>query len=311
MAARGFRLPWRRAVVRTTEQRLTQRRIYLLPTRNGLLLGLVLVAMLVGAMNYGNSLAYALTFLLTSVAVVSILHTYANMAGLTVRAGQCRPIFAGEPAVFPIAVDNPGRARYALSFELESGRAITDAPANGVHWLELRQPTAQRGWNELARVTVASSFPLGLFRAWSYLDLQQHCLVYPRPEVAGPPPPAGSGGGERAHPGRGNEDFAGLRDYRAGDSLRHVHWKALAREQGLLTKEFEGGGGRELWFDWDALGGLAPEARLARMCRWVLLADGEGHAYGLTLPGQHLERGRGPGQRQRCLEALALYGIKK
>jgi len=305
-----FRPPWRREVVPTPAQRLTRRRIYILPTRNGVLFALVLGAMLLGAMNYANSLAYALTFLLTSVAIISILHTYYNLVGINVRAGQCRPVFAGEAAVFPLAVENPGVQRFALCFELGHGRAVTDAPAHATRWVELRLPTTQRGWLKLPRVTVASTFPLGLFRAWAYLDLEQRCLVYPRPEASGPPPQASQGSGDQPQPGRGREDFASLRDYQAGDSLRHVHWKALAREQGLLTKEFEGGGGDELWFDWNSLAGLGIEARIARLCRWVVTADRQGVAYGLALPRVRIERGRGTAQRHRCLEALALSGAE-
>jgi uncharacterized protein (DUF58 family) len=295
-------------VVRTEAQRLSRRRIYILPTRNGLLLGLLLLAMLIGAMNYSNGLAYALTFLLASVAIISILHTYRNLAGLTLLAGNCRPVFAGERARFPIAIDNPGAARFALVLAPTGGEpAISDVEAHTVHWVELMLPTDRRGWCELPRVSIATGFPLGLFRAWSYVDLRQRCLVYPRPELAGPPPMVGEGGADGARRGRGSDDFASVREYRAGDSLRRVHWKALAREQGLLTKEFEGGGSRELWLDWDQTGGLPVEGRLARLCRWVLWAEGQGLDYGLGLPGRRIPVGRGQPQCQRCLEALALH----
>jgi uncharacterized protein (DUF58 family) len=302
---------WYRPAPRAREQRVVRRRIYILPTRNGLLMVLVLGAMLLGAMNYGNSLVYGLTFLLTSVSVVSIIHTHRNLADLVVRTGQSRPVFAGEVALFPLAVENPGADRVAISFELENGRTTADLPEHSLHWIELRRPVEQRGWCELPRVTITSSFPLGLFRAWSFLELDQRCLVYPRPEQNGPPLPTGGGDEEhweRGRTGAGREDFSALRDYRAGDSLRHVHWKALAREQGLLTKEYEGSGRGHLLFEWDTLSGLPPEARLSRLCRWVLLAEASGLRYGLALPGGRLAPGRGESHRQRCLEALALFG---
>ncbi|HEY0633740.1 MAG TPA: DUF58 domain-containing protein, partial [Gammaproteobacteria bacterium] len=89
---------WRRLVQRHAPAsgplRLDRRRVYILPTRAGLLFGLVLLAMLFGAINYNNSLAYALTFLLTSVAMVSIFHTFRNLHGLTFHIGHATPVFA-------------------------------------------------------------------------------------------------------------------------------------------------------------------------------------------------------------------------
>jgi uncharacterized protein (DUF58 family) len=286
-------------------------RIYILPTRNGVLFGLVLAAMLFGAVNYGNSLAYALMFLLTSVAIISILHTHRNLAGLVVQAGLCRPVFAGEPALFPLGLSGGNTPRFALVIQ-EAGASepvITDLDVQVLQWEDIRLPATERGWLERGRVTVSSSFPLGLFRAWSYIDLPQRCLVYPSPEREGPPPFAADGEGEKqAATTQGSEDFSSLREYRPGDSLKHVHWKALAREQGLLTKAFTGSGSRNFRLDWDYLSGLGTEARLARLCRWVLWADACGQPYQLAIPGIRIPAAHGGEHRQRCLRALALFG---
>ncbi|MGE0080777.1 MAG: DUF58 domain-containing protein [Thiohalomonadaceae bacterium] len=289
---------------------LTRRRVYILPTRNGWLFALVLLAMLIGAINYENSLAYALTFLLASVGVVSILHTYRNLGGLGVRAGQCRPVFAGETAVFPIGVHNgDAQARFALQFIPTEGAPVTvDLPARATTWVDICQPTTRRGRRPLGRLTIATRFPLGLLRAWSQVHLRQHCLVYPRPEADAPLPAPAGGAGEAGAGNHGAEEFAALRAYQPGDSLRQVHWKALAREQGLLSKHFAGGGGGEHCFDYASLGGLPTEARLSRLCRWILDAEQAGLRYGLALPGGSIPAGSGPAHCQRCLEALALFG---
>jgi uncharacterized protein (DUF58 family) len=150
-----------------------------------------------------------------------------------------------------------------------------------------------------------------LYYAWSYLDFGAHCLVYPRPAPAGTPlPSAAAGAGSGTLQGRGREDFSGLRQYAPGDSPRHIAWKAVARGEELLTKQFSGRADTELWLDWRHLSaGLDTEQKLSRLARWVLDAHTAGLSYGLRIPGRTVDPAQGEAQRERCLEALALYGI--
>jgi uncharacterized protein (DUF58 family) len=164
----------------------------------------------------------------------------------------------------------------------------------------------------LGRITLSTTYPLGLVHAWSYVDLRMHCLVYPRPgphgAIAAMSAPRDQG---RIEALAGNDDFFGFRDYRRGDSLRHVHWKALARALPLMTKQFHSSESPELWLDWDALPPLDVENRLRQLCRLVLEAARGERAYGLRLPGTVIPPGQGPRQRQRCLEALALFEMPR
>lgn len=289
---------------------LDRRRVYILPTRQGLLLGAVLIAILLGAINYDNALAFALAFLLTGLCLVSILHTWHNLQGLRVEAGRCPPVFAGGEARFPVGLGNEaGHLRPALALVLPDGtETVLDLPP-GLQWTTLSRPAPRRGRLALGRFRMATRFPLGLFRAWSPLELAASCLVYPAPSPPAPLPPgqfaATGSGGER---GQGHDDFTALRPYLNGDSLRHVHWKAVARGQGMHIKQFAGEAPQELWLAWELLPGLATEERLSRLCRWVLEADAAGLAYGLRLPERTIPPGSGPAQRLCCLEALALHG---
>lgn len=291
---------------------LGRRRVYIIPSRAGVVFAVILLAMLIGAINYQNSLAFVLTFLLSSLAVVSMIHAVRNLYGLTLRAGHPRPIFAGDVARFPLKLDNrDGQARYALKLMLPGQEPITlDLPQDGGQWVELTQPAARRGYLRAGRITLYSRYPLGLFHAWSYINLSMRCLVYPRPdESRGLPPQMMQDRGAVGDQGRGSDDFASLRPYHAGDSLRHIHWKALAREQGLMTKQFGGGITEELWLHWEQLGNLSAEQRLSRLTRWVLEADGLGLRYGLALPDREIVPAGGDSHRRHCLEALALFGL--
>ncbi len=289
---------------------LGRRRIYILPTRSGLVFAVILMAMLIGAVNYQNSLAFILTFLLTGLVVVSMIHTFRNLHGLTLRAGHSPPVFAGELACFTVHVENPiDRQRLALNLTLPGQQPIHfDLPPREGHWLTLTLPSQRRGLFEPGRITIATRFPLGLFQAWSYAHLSMPCLVYPRPaDQRGLPPDLLNHQGGIGDQGNGHDDFAALRHYQPGDSLRHIHWKSAAREQGLLTKQFGGALTDALWLRWEQTGNLSQEERLSLLTRWVIEADRLGLSYGLAVPGSEFAPASGEIHRQRCLKTLALY----
>ncbi|MDT8384451.1 MAG: DUF58 domain-containing protein [Gammaproteobacteria bacterium] len=301
---------------------LGQRRVYILPSKMGVYIGVMLLVMLLGAVNYNNNLGLALTFLLASIGIVGILHSYRNLLHLRLDVGPVPSAFCGETLGVPVHLDNRGQAaRYALKFYFPQQVArqhslpastrtntITDLGAD--HWQRTTIPltTRQRGLHPLPRLSLRSTFPLGLFQVWAHVHGDAQHLVYPAPDRAHGLFTAPSfhlnQDGDR---GQGADDFAGLRSYHSGDSLRHVHWKTVAREQGMHTKQFGGDRAEELWLDWEALPGLDTEARLSRLCRWVLDADAAALRYGLRLPGTHIAPDSGPAHRHQCLKALALY----
>jgi len=302
----GFTPPERGTVV------LGHRRVYIVPTRLGWLFAGTLGVLLVGSINYALSLGFALTFALAGMAFAGMIHTARNLARLAVSAGRCEPVFAGDPAQFRLhlearsAFDRPA----ILARHLGSGaQLVVDVPARGEAEVVLAVPAGRRGWLGLGRVMLETRFPLGLFRAWSYVEPQARCLVYPKPERSPlPPPSADADAGSLSRQSHGNEDFSGLRAYQPSDSPRHVAWKAVARSNDMLTKQFTGEAAAELWLDWQLLpGGLGLESRLSRLAGWVVAAERSGALYGLRLPGVEIAAARGAAHCAACLEALALY----
>ena len=294
--------------------RLTQRRIFILPTRAGLLFAAALLAMLTGAINYNLALGHALVFLLAGLALVGMVHAFRNLHGLSIAPGRCLPVFAGDLALFPLQLSSD-RASPRLALELRAGDgqpAVTCAiAAHGLTDTSVPMTTTRRGWLELPRTRLATTYPLGLFVAWSYLQPAMRCLVYPQP-LPTPLPPlqaAIRSGDQRG--GNGQEDFAGFRERQPADSPRHVAWKASARDGGqrpLLVKQFAGGAQHELRLDWELTPEAAvPETRIAILAGWVLAAEEAGACYGLRLPGHEIAQGSGDLHRHRCLEALALF----
>jgi uncharacterized protein (DUF58 family) len=293
---------------------LVQRRIFLLPTRYGLLFAIVLLVMLAGSINYGLSLGFVLTFLLGSMAIISIVHAFRNLSGLEISVAPLAPAFAGETARFEVELANPRRlARFSVGVAHEaSPPRSTDCPAFGAGRCVLRLPALRRGRLYPGRLTIFTRYPLGLFYAWSQVEPDRCAIVYPRPEstlAPIPPTPAAAAATNRqTAPDAGQDDFAGLRAWHVGDSPQRIDWKAVARGQGLLTKQFVGETGTQVWLDWEQTpASLGDEARLSRLARWVLEADSAGAAFGLRLPGRTLAPAAGEAQREAALEALALY----
>lgn len=293
---------------------LVHRRVYIVPARMGWFFGGTLAVLLVGSINYALSLGFALTFLLAGLGLAGMVHTARNLARIAVSAGRAEPVFAGESAQFRLYLD--GRAAYdrpaILARHVASGsQLVVDIPPRSSAEIVLAVPAPKRGRLALGRVMLETRFPLGLFRAWSYIEPDARCVVYPRPERSPLPPFSGeAAAGARRTQTPGSDDFAGLRGYQRSDSPRHIAWKAVARSEDLLTKQFAGEAAAELWLDAQLLpAGLGLEQRLSRLAGWVLAAEGAGAHYGLRLPGVEIAPGRGDAHRAACLQALALYAL--
>lgn len=297
---------------------LHQRRVFIVPTRAGAGFGLLVLVLLIGSINYSLGLGFALTFTAAACAVADLYFTWRNLAHLHLRAGRVADVFAGDQVRFELQIANRSATdRYALRVDradADPPRHAADVAAGGVASVVLAVASSRRGWLAAPRVRLSTSFPLGLFRAWSYWRPDSRALVWPAPEQNAPPLPllgqaAASGSGQAGH-----DDFAGVRSYQPGDPLRQLAWRQIARldpaDGGqLATKQFEGGASDQLVLDFDALpDALGTEARLSRMTRWVQVAESRALPYALRLGAQYFEAASGAAHQAACLRALALYG---
>ena len=300
---------------------LNQRRVFIVPTRAGLMLSAMLVALLLGSINYSLSLGFTLTFLVVGVAWVAMFHTFRNLAHLYLRPARVEPVFAGELADYRVVVRNDARFdRYAVRMRTDfrrKARAMIscDPLARTEVGVTLPVMAVARGRQPMPRVTLETRFPLGLWRAWSYWQPDLVALVYPQPAPHGIPLPAMLGDGIKSdvHGARGSEDFAGIRPYAPGDPARHIAWRAMAKnpEGKTLTKLFDGSASGELWLDFDDAHAQSGdrEAALSLMTRWVLDCEAAEIRYGLRMPGLVRASDRGASHRAACLEVLAMHGL--
>jgi uncharacterized protein (DUF58 family) len=292
------------------EVTLDKNRVYILPTKIGVLFSLLLIILLLGSVNYGKSLGYMLVFLLAGVGNIAMLAIWRNIAGLRLRAGGCAPVFAGEQARFAVQLQNPSPlTRHSIAISQDGSEyEVIDVPADGVGQIHFSKLAERRGLLSAGRFRLYTEFPTGLFVAWTWIELNMQCVVYPAPAV-GVQPRIGSftiDGSDDVH-GDGLEEYTGLRKYQVGDSWRHVSWKATARSDELYTKQFAGGAPESQWIEWHSITATTNEQRLSIMTRLVLDAEGgQGH-YGLRLPGVEVAPERGSSHCQHCLKLLALY----
>jgi len=287
---------------------LDRHRIYVLPTGFGLFLAALLAVMLLGALNYNNNPALLLALLLAATALASALQAHLQLAGLRVDAVSAEPVAAGQPLRLRLALARDDR-RPRRGLRASSGVAFAFADLAGSDRTEvdLWLPTARRGWLQLQRIQLATTQPLGLVRAWSWVWPAPPVLVYPAPEHPAPPLPDSGDASTRTRPHPLGDELQQLRPYRQGDARRAIAWKHSARRDTLLVREYERPAGTELLLDWQALGPLPYERRIARLARWVDDAEREGRRYRLLLPGQPpLGPATGDAHRHQCLRALAL-----
>jgi len=315
-----------RDAVEHGEVLLDRKRVYILPTRPGMLFGSAVLVLLVGSINYGLQLGFLLTFVVASMAIVGMYHTHRNLARITVCGASAEPVFAGDVISFEIVVANPTpEARYALNFSFvlparrrRGGFFRNDPPAAGPfadvaaksnQSVRLPLPTRRRGRRACPRIRIRTVFPFGLWQAWAYVRPALEAIVYPRPEEDAPPLPMVLGAGERGlGMAASGEDFAGVRPYQDGDPRKMIAWKLAARSDELSVKLFEAEAGGELVLDFMTLpAALDVEMKLARLARWVLDAEAAHLRYGLRLPNETVAPESGADHRARCLAALALF----
>ena len=300
---------------------LNRRRVYIIPTRYGVMLAILLFAILVGSINYDNSLGYMLTFLLGGLYLVAMLHTYRNLAGLSAKHIAADPVFVGEHMHFLVSLDNPkSHFKLQLKFSVlatesklfkrrrvlvENELPRIDARENATVNLPIKAQT--RGWHHLSRIKISSTFPLGIFVAWGFFPNKQPCLVYPKPEGQTTLPPLSNlTFQEHANAGAGTEDFRGLREYTPGDPVKRIAWKALAKNDELMSKQFGGDSDSHLILDWRHIDNeIDKEKRLSQLCLWVVIASRAQRAFSLCLPNEMIEVGSGEAHRLRCLRSLA------
>ncbi len=308
---------------------LRGRRVFILPTRFGVLYGGFLLLILLAAINYSNSLGHILCFLLASMGQLAIHYTYRNMAKIELLGAYSEPCFLGQAIPFYCRFDNPSRHdclhlhvaskqsnerswnpfKNVTGFQYQPHQTVDVLTGQQTTAHCITVPSTHRGQQTIGQIRLSTRFPFGLFDTWTYFTPACAALVYPNP-IGHLPLPSSTNDGQSHHgiQRKGVDDFSGLQPYRDGDPMHAIAWKAMARDDVLRTKQFSSSLSGQFVLSWHATASLTDtESRLSQLCRWVLDSESHGLAYGLVLPNMTIEVDRGNAHQQRCLTALALY----
>lgn len=299
---------------------LGQRNIYILPTRSGLLYAGLLLALLVGAINYQLNLGYLLTFMLAGVGVMSMHLTHRNLRHLRLALQPVEPAYAGSVASLKLVLSVEQAERYAIALWCEGDdqkhASLIDVQPQSPTQTTLSMAVNTRGWQSVQRISLETRFPLGLWRAWSHwrpAGAGAQVLVYPQVEAQPPPLPYWQENTASREEKISNKplhtgEYDGVRPYRTGDAMKRVVWKKFAKADELVSRDDLSASSDALLLDYHSLAGLDTEARLSRLAAWALTCERQGLAFALKLGEQHLPRDEGGAQVHAALRMLALYG---
>lgn len=288
---------------------LRQRNIYILPTRYGWLMLLILILILVASTNYQNNMGFMAGFILLAIGMLSVFYTYRNLRGLRIRPLKPQSVYVGQECRFPLEFINPSESYRASIGAGQSKKSVQyfDVEPNNKQQFQVVIKAYKRGLLKPERFVCTSIFPFGIFQVWSWFRTPHVALIYPKPlECPQVLAPQSQGQEQGAFPQKGSEDFHSLRDYQSGDPIKQVMWKAFARERGLLTKEFEELVGEQHLLTWESVSQYDKELAISYLTDAVIKAEQAGSLYGLELPRLRIEKGQGAEHLHQCLSALAL-----
>jgi len=312
LAARSRTWVFRRQGSDKHQAILNARRIYILPTKAGLLFATVVFILLISSMNFSNNMGFVLSFLLAGIGIVSMHHCQRNLIKVQLQLATTQSGFAGQQVFFHLRLNNlstSSRWKLRIAWDRNNGSIVNlEKLASADVTLALAAPS--RGILAAPRISISTTFPLGLCRAWGWIHLDTVAIVWPQPaDVVAEPVSADAEDASNHSREQSGDDLSGMREYRRGDSPRRIDWKGLARHGELNVRQFDEGHSSKTWLDWDALAWLDTEQRLSMLARLALEAEAEGITWGLRLPGISIAPDKGTVHLHKCLDHMALHGV--
>lgn len=296
-----------------SEYTIARRQLFILPTRIGWYYALITLALFAIAVKFDNQPAFMMLFLLVAIGIITMHHTHNNVIGLQMEALPAKPVFVNESANYPLRINNPQK-KSCDSLWLVSGsyEHLFGLTAQQQVQINISQVAKQRGFMPCQRITLTSSFPLGIFFCWSKsYQNPHHCLVYPQPRDLIPLPEnslISSQQDTAMQRHAAQEEMNGLRSYQPGDRIRDVHWASLAKTGKLVVVDYEALSSNTRNISWFSLPAHMPtEDKLSQLCHWLLQAEQENQRYQLEMPNHTIEFSVGQTHLHQCLKVLALW----
>jgi uncharacterized protein (DUF58 family) len=289
-------------------------KIYIIPTRFGFVYALAVGTMLMVGAAYGNNLVNLIAFFLASIGLVTMLQTHNNLKRISISQSRFEPGFANQAThLRTLVASTATEAHPSLEVEVPKLKPLArlapppDVPAQGRLKLETSFLFAKRGRFRLKRIKLSTVYPIGLFYAWRYKEIENDYFIYPQPKgLRRWPMQVSDAGLTSIASQRGGDDFREHRRFQPGDSQRHIDWRAHARGRPLLTKRFDDGSPHAVNFEWSQVSHLSFEDALSQLTLWIDIALKSETPFSLRLPTVALPANTGWAHAHACWRELAL-----
>lgn len=321
-----------RRVPSSFEHKLSSRNIFIMPTRFGFAYLFFDVLLFLLGTNYQNNTILLLSYLLASLFITVMLHSFYNFSQLTFSSSAKQFTFAEQHAHFPISI-KANKTHFDLNFyfvtQSSLGQKVKIEQCDiGENQAVLPYLAVKRGIYDLGRVKVFSEYSLGLFITWAMLDFSHQLVVFPQSKKLSSNQNYLSGLDESKQNQNNNllasdgiDDFAELKNYIVGESQARIAWKQLARGQGKLSKHYQDQQGCLLWLKLSDMPSLDMETKLSYLCFLILEygkskidfgllldVDLSGMTNNLNMPqAMKIMPSSGFQHKQSCLIALAEF----
>ncbi|NVK55455.1 MAG: DUF58 domain-containing protein [Alteromonadaceae bacterium] len=288
------------------------RNVFVFPSRLGFGFLLTCAGIFILGTNYQNNLMLLLCQFLLAMFLLHLFITYRNFTTLSISIKSVQPVFVNEHALLTLQLQtrrNSPQFYGGLHVRLQDTKlASLNRRADLDKTVKLLLPAPRRGVFRLPRLTIASTYPLGLFRCWTHLDFNQTLTVYPTPIASALQLATMSGqDGDAVSDIPGNDDFDSLRTFKPGDPMNRVAWKQAAKGGELSTKTFTQTQLKSGWLSLDNYPGEPLETALSLLTFQVNKLSASQHEFGLKLNRISIEPGSGESHKHQCLQCLAGY----
>lgn len=281
---------------------LTQKIIYILPSRFGLWYILLLILLYLLGTNYQNNLILLMSYMMVSVLLLALTLAWRNLHNITVSCAPVLSAYAEETLMVPVTLQAPlPRQELQCYFKHHQQPSVADNSQQ----VMVPLATERRGYFSLPRLTVHSYYPFGLFNCKSMLNLDYHYWVFPKPLATDAINSLGENSGNKNQLA---DDYDTIRSYQAGDSLKLMLWKRLARDPSSpVIKHAPSNPQPEPdWITIPAVNGAALEVALSKACYLMLQLEQRSRPYGLRIKNKNINPSCGQQHLERCLREMAL-----
>jgi len=307
------------------QHKLSNRNIFILPTRFGFAYLFFDVLLFLLGTNYQNNIILLLSYLLASLFITVMMHSFYNFSQLTFSSKAKQSCFAEQIISFPIHITGH-KTHFDLNFQFSNPLHVlkeVKLAQCSIKTSEILLPwyAKHRGVYTLGRVKVFSEYSLGLFITWSLLDFSHQAIVFPQPKKPTENQQLLTGvndsdknNGVYMQTTAGGDDYSELKNYVLGESQARIAWKQLARGQGKFSKNYQTQQGSLLWLTLSHMPSSDVEVKLQFLCFLILEYSKNDQHFGLVidLPDSaknttviQIEPNSGYQHQENCLIALA------